>query len=477
MVKRNIFAFSLAAALVALVVFFVLENLGKKHYNPSESKESEYLVTAETIRSNYIPQYEEYSGTVHSNLDAMLSPKIMSTVEAVYVREGDRVLQGQPIIRLESRDLEAMVAQASSALKAANTYASNAKIAAQLQKTQSSTSIASAEAALKAAKEQLLMAETGPRRQERAQAQLAVEQAEAQYRNAEADYRRMEQLYNEKALPKQRLDYSKTQFEVAKAAYNAAKQQAELVEEGTRSEEIRAARERVKQAEEALRLAKASAVQDKIREQEAAAALADAKRASASLKAAVVQKGYSIIRAPFNGVVTSRNVDPGDLVAPGQSLIRIEDNSEFRIEVNVPESLTARIHPGSQVDYRIDSFSSRWEKGYIKRIVPSADPNSRSFIVHVNVPSKNGIKSGMFGRIRFSVDNRLGILVPKKAVWERNGLVGVFIADKGHARMRLVKTGKEYGDKIDIISGLSDGNRVITSGIMNLRDGSRIRED
>ncbi|MGC8834747.1 MAG: efflux RND transporter periplasmic adaptor subunit, partial [Armatimonadota bacterium] len=398
----------------------------------SAAEQEPVPVETERVSVSRLPTYAEATGTVKSRTRADLSPKIVSTVRTIAVHEGDRVFQGQPLVTLDASDLQAQAAQSEAALRAAQYQVEAARTLVQLQRSQSDVGIAQAQAALEAAKQQLAIVRTGPRRQERAQARLQAAQAEATFRNAEIEYQRMQRLYDQEVIPKQRLDAAKTQYEVAKAAYEAAKQQAELVEEGSRIEEIRAAEERVRSAEEALRLAKASAVQNQLREQQARAAAAEARRAAAALRLSRVTLGYSVLRAPFSGIVVARRADPGDLVAPGTPILTIEE-SVYRLEADVPETYIQHLFIGQRVECTIDallgSVSARSAAAVISEMVPAGDAASRTFPVKADLPRVPGLKSGLFGRLRFPVDTKSAITVPKSAVWERGGVTGVFVID------------------------------------------------
>jgi len=422
-----------------------------------------------------IPSYAEATGTVKARTQVDIAPKIMSTIRTVAVREGDHVARGQVLVTLDSRDLQAQAAQAEAGLRAAASQVQAARTAAELQRSQTAVGIAQAQAALDAAKQQLAIVRQGPRRQQRAQAELQVAQAEATFRNAEIEYQRMDRLYKEEVVPKQRLDAARTQYEVAKAALEAAKQQADLVQEGSRQEEIRAAEEQVRTAEEALRLAKASAAQNELREQQARAAAAEASRAAAALKLSLITEGYSRLVSPVNGVVVARHADPGDMVAPGTPILTIEETGRHRLEATVPESQISALKVGQRVHCIIDALGPRPVAGHVDEIVPAGDPGSHTFLVKVALPPSPGLKSGLFGRLRFPIGSQEAVTVPSQAVWERGGVTGVFVMDRGGiARVRLIKVGSSMDGRVEVLSGLSGGETVVTTGIDRLSDGMKV---
>lgn len=428
-----------------------------------------------TVRASVLPDEVSASGTVRPVLEAKIAPKIMSNVAEVTVREGDRVSRGQVLIRLESRDLEAQVVQAQAALSAALAGSRRAVTAVDLQRAQTSTGIAGAEAALKAAMEQFGIVREGARRQEKAQAQLAVAEAEAHLKNAEVELGRMKRLFDQGVIARQRLDAAQTSYDVVRAQHESAKQHAEMVAEGSRQQEVRAAEERVRQAEEALRMAKASSLQNRMSSRSAEEAHSQVAQSRAALQYAQVQLGYATIRAPMSGVVTARLVDPGDTVSPGVPMMAVEDNSLYRLEAAVPERDLSTLHIGGRVAVTIGS-DRRAAEGTVSVISPSGDPGSRKFMVKVDLPRGLAVRSGEFGRISFPVSYSSGITVPDSAIRSEGGLTFVYVVGReGRAKMQVVKTGRGTEGGIEVISGLNPGDRLVIESTGTIADGVTIK--
>ena len=193
-----------------------------------------------------------------------------------------------------------------------------------------------------------------------------------------------------------------------------------------------------------------------------------------SARAAGVVAGYTRIVSPLAGVVTAKQVENGMTVFPGTPLMTIEGDGGHRLEASVPESLAGRVKRGQRVPVTIDGAGLSLE-GRVVEVVPAADPASRTFTVKVELAGA-GIRSGMFGRAFIAAGERQGILVPKSAVMERGALPSVWTVDQGNvARLRLVKTGKPLGDRIEILSGLTAGERVIAAGLEKVVEGAKIQ--
>jgi len=422
-----------------------------------------------------VPLEAEVPGTVHPLMQARLSTKIMGRVESVTVREGDRVQAGQVLVALDARDLDAQMRQASAELNTARAAYQSAQVAAKIEDAQSQARIKQAEAAVAAAEAKLDWVRNGLRPQERAQAKSAVVAAEAAVKLAEADLRRMQMLYQEGAIAKQRLDIAQTRYDTAKAQLDIAKESYSLAQEGSRAEEIRSAEEGLRQAQAALMQARSAALQTRIRRQEIAMARARIGQGNAGIAMIQATRSYATVTAPFSGVVVQRLVDPGDMAAPGAPLLTIESDARLRLESTVPESQMRFVRLGTTVKVIIDSLGDRSFAGRVAEIVPSADTTSRTFIVKVDLPRVPGLRSGLFGRAQYSTGARKAILAPRRAIRQHYDLPSVFVVDdQGTAHLRLVTLGKTCQDRVEILSGLTPGERIITEGIDHIADGVQV---
>jgi RND family efflux transporter MFP subunit len=158
----------------------------------------------------------------------------------------------------------------------------------------------------------------------------------------------------------------------------------------------------------------------------------------------------------------------------GTPLLTVEDNSSFKLEVNVDESLLEKVKVGLSVNVNIDSIGKQL-KGQIYEAVPAVDPVSRTFLVKIYIDSES-LKTGLYGRVLIPKEQRKTILVPKVAIVEKGQLVGVYVVDnKGIITYRLIKTGKTYNDDIEVLSGLKDGVRIVVDGIDNVVDGGIVK--
>jgi RND family efflux transporter MFP subunit len=195
-------------------------------------------------------------------------------------------------------------------------------------------------------------------------------------------------------------------------------------------------------------------------------------QAEGRARAAQVEVGYAGLHAPFGGVVTARLAEPGDLAAPGQTLLVIEDAGGREIVVGVPDDLLAGIRPGMVVPARIGAAEQRVEAKVIA-VVPFSDPGSRTAEVRLSAPA--GLPSGASAVAEFAVGSTDGIRVPAGTLIRRGQLVGVFLfAADSTVRLRWIRIGRVEGGVAEVLAGLEDGDLVALRP-ESLRDGARAR--
>jgi RND family efflux transporter MFP subunit len=195
--------------------------------------------------------------------------------------------------------------------------------------------------------------------------------------------------------------------------------------------------------------------------------------AQSAVAEATAMMSYVEITAPFDGIITKKWADMGDLAAPGKPLVDIEDPSALQMQADLPETLNANIKPGDQLPVRVAPVTNDVE-GTVAEMSPITDPNSRTFLVKLDLPDAPGLRSGQFGRVAVPVGEVRAIRVPAAAVIQRGQMELVFVVVNGHAQLRLVKTGSRIGDEIELVSGLNSGEQVVTKDVSVLTDGQPV---
>ena len=240
-------------------------------------------------------------------------------------------------------------------------------------------------------------------------------------------------------------------------------------------------RARVEQARSALDGAKAQASQAQadyarvkaLLEKEAATAR-DFEAAEARAKAAQAQVGQAensareaevmlaetSVRAPFDGVIAEKLIQAGDTAVPGKPLFVLHDPARLRLEVQVPESCARKASIGMEVRTRIDSLG-REVLALIEEISPVADPQSRTFLIKATLPAELELRSGTFGRLLQPCGRKVALLIPASAVTRSGQLEIVRVVEGAEARIRHVRTGKAHEARVEILSGLREGEKVL----------------
>jgi RND family efflux transporter MFP subunit len=200
------------------------------------------------------------------------------------------------------------------------------------------------------------------------------------------------------------------------------------------------------------------------------AALTEFQVAEAQEAEANAMADHTVLRAPFAGVVTSKVANVGDTAMPGQPVLVVEDPSALRLEATLPEADARSLTQGQSVAVRIDAVGENLA-GTVAEISPTADPTSRTVLAKVDLPSDPRVHSGLFGRLLLAGPQEArAVVVPMTAIVLRGQLESVFVVERGVARMRLVRTGRQRDGAIEVVSGLSDGEAVVSSDVGELLD-------
>lgn len=274
-------------------------------------------------------------------------------------------------------------------------------------------------------------------------AESAHAAAQANEKLAQTTFGRYQTLFERRSVSPQEFDEVRTRYEIAKA-------------ENERADRM-------------LQVAKARRSQVQARIDQAKADVANAQ----------VYLGYSRIYAPIDGVVVSKQSDVGSMAVPGTPLLTIDSSSHYQLQASVEESQLGKIGLNDHVRVVVEAVGGKELDGTVDEIVPAADPASRTYIVKVGLPNVSGaqMKSGLYGKARFVTGQRKVLAVPQVAIVQQGQLTGVFVVDpSGVARLRLIKTGKSFGDRVEVLSGLAESEQIVSENVTGIRDGIPVRE-
>lgn len=251
------------------------------------------------------------------------------------------------------------------------------------------------------------------------------------YQFAKKTYERFKKLYEARAIPRQKLDEIETKM-------IGAKSQLDML--NAKLEQIKAKEKQIK----------------------------------AKLKYAEVMKGYAFVYSPFDGLVIKKMANIGDMAAPGMPLFIIGDKN-LRFFSQIDEQLFDKVNIGDELKIEIPTLHKELT-GTVVEKSNSIDPMNRSFSVKLEIPYEEGISNGMYGKLYIPVKSEEKIVIPKSALVKWGQLRGVYVIDKnGLLHLTFVKIGEEKEDKVEILSGLKVGDKIVASQVEKACDGCRIK--
>ena len=249
-----------------------------------------------------------------------------------------------------------------------------------------------------------------------------------------------------------RLDGDRVRLEAQRAAANVHK----LENNYRRSQELRAQKLVSADADEQIRF--------------------ELETARANLALAQLEYSYTNITAPISGVVAQRMVKPGNLINLNAPVFRIVDNSHLEAVLNVPEHEMSVLKQGMPLRMLVDAIPGTIFEGKVDRVSPVIDSGTGTFRVVCAFTGNDTLRPGMFGRIEVVYDQRDNVLtMPRVALLEDEGESAVYIVRGNKAARIPVKLGYTNGEFAEVLSGLKEGDRVITAGKVAVRDGTEIQ--
>jgi RND family efflux transporter MFP subunit len=281
--------------------------------------------------------------------------------------------------------------------------------------------------------QQALAALDGARRGESA-AQAAVRVAEANDRLAQSTYERYRKLAAGESASAQEFDEVKAKAESAKGALAQSQSM------------LSAAKQRVDMAK-------------------------------AGLDAAAATRQDMVLKSPYEAVVTQKMVEPGDLAGPGRALIRLEANMGYRVVFVLEEARIHSITTGQKLAVAFPTLTDIRSEGTVEAIMPVSDAATRSVEVKLALPPLPALRSGVFARVYVPGGQSKMIRIPQSAVVTRGQLTGIFKVDaENMIRFRLVRTGRADAGEVEILTGISEGDRYVVSPGPQMADGLRAEE-
>jgi RND family efflux transporter MFP subunit len=320
-------------------------------------------VKVSNIIANNNNPFLSVSGKIQATNSADLSTRMMGFVKKVHVNVGDKVKKGQLLVSINNTDLQA----------------------------------------------------------KKAQVDASIAQAQTAFINAEKNYNRFKNLFASSSISQKEMDDMTTNYQMAKAGLESAKQM---------KNEINA------------------------------------------------QFTYSNITAPFSGIITNKNIDAGDMANPGMPLISLESPKDFKVVAMVPETEISEIEKGTDVNVLVKSID-KTVKGKVTEVSTSAKNTGGQYLVKVNLDKTNvSILSGMFATVQFPLEQKTKsemVLIPMDVIVKNGQLSGVYtVSQTNTALLRWLRLGRTYGNNVEVLSGLNANESYIISADGKLFNGAKI---
>ncbi len=363
MKRTNNYSISIKAIITIVTVAMLTQACGGNVAKDTKQAE-EIKITTKILAQSTVPVKNQFTGTVSSVKQSILSTRIMGQIDKVLVSEGDMVESGQLLLTIRSSDIKA----------------------------------------------------------KQKQVEATITQAQAAFKHAQDDFNRIQTLHKRNSATQKELDDITVHLEMTKAQLEAARKAKEEVSE---------------------------------------------------------MLNYANIRAPYAGVITQKFADSGDMANPGMPLLALEAPGLFEVNARIPESEINKVERGDKVEVSINACKEPVE-GIISHISPSSRFSGSQFEASITLLPKSdqakAIRSGVFAHVDHLKGSESKLLIDKTLLIERGQLHGVWVvSETNHALLRWVRTGKSYYNKIEVLSGLSEGNKLITSAEGRLFDGAKLQ--
>ncbi len=427
-------------------------------------------VKLKTIESQMVEDSTTIVGTLDAPQSVNVRSEINGRIREILVSEGQRVEAGQMIFRVESDELEAELFQAQAQLENAQ-----ARLA-QLRAGSRPEEIAQAQAQLNQAIARLNNARQGARPEEIAQARAQLDSAKAELDLAQERVRRYRILREEGAISQDRFDEIIKTERQASSGVTQAQRNLDAQSKG-RTSDLNELEAGVEQARQNLQL-----LRNGTRREEIDQAQADVSQASARVNMVEVQIDKAQIISPFTGIMGDIPIKQGDFVNSGDQLATITENDVLEANLAIPLEEAEDLTIGLPVEI-LDNQGQVLATGQISFVSPNVNPNTQLILAKATLNRSSGnLLNQTSIRARVIWRESQGIVVPSTAISRMGGNNFIFVAEPGGnsdepsfiAKQRSVELGRLQGNNYQVLEGLEVGEQIVTAGILNLRDESPI---
>jgi HlyD family secretion protein len=347
-----------------------------------------------------------YSGTIEAT-QSHLAFQTGGRVWRVEVREGQSVVKDQLLAELDPAELRTRLEQAKANLEKSLKNQEQAQTLFKVYTQTLPSEEARAEAGVRALKSQLDELRAGTRPQEVDRAKQAMQSAEAVLGDAQKNADRYETLFGKGTVSEKERDTVRLRYETALREYERSRSTYDLAREGSRAETIRTAEARLAEGEASLNQARSNLARIEVAQKDAQAARAQVAAARATRDQTAIQLDYAQLKAPRAGVITSRSIEPGEVVTAGREVLTLSDLATVDLKIFVDETQIGKVKPGQKAEVRVDTFPGRSFTGTVTFISPEGEFTPKIiqtrkervklvYLIKVAIPNPaSELKSGM----------------------------------------------------------------------------------
>jgi RND family efflux transporter MFP subunit len=199
--------------------------------------------------------------------------------------------------------------------------------------------------------------------------------------------------------------------------------------------------------------------------------------AQANINNIKVQMENATITSPINGIVTNRNINPGEIASPGTPLLTIADTAKLKLRGTVSQESVPLLQAGGQINVTVDIYPGKTFTGTIESVGPMAVSTGEYFPIEISIPNSGDIKPGLSAHASLDMTSPDGVVVPLSAVVQNNGQSYVFVIKDNTAAKRIVVTGLKNDKEIQILQGIEAGEKVAVTNVNNLFDNMPVQAD
>lgn len=411
-----------------------------------------------------------------------LSPELSARIASLSVREGDAVVKGQVLLRLNGADLQAALNEAIASRTQAHSEIGRATSAFRSLETQVAARVNAAEKGVAQAQAQLAQVKKGPRSELLEQARRRLESALAAQDEAMRAHVRAEGLFEKGVIARATLEVAKARALAAQAAAAEAQSYLEMLAEGPTPEEVRSAEAAVESSRSQVRVAESGRADLPVLHRAIETARAALEQAEASVKFAKANLSKSVVRSPVDGFVNRIFAETGAIGSPLAAALSVVTREDIHIEaeissedaakarVGMPLSVTSAAYPGTVFGAKLERLAA------VGELKPDAAIRTR--ILRARVVLDEGwarFRPGMEVDVEGTTVLKRALSVPSDAIVVKGGKVFVYLVRNGKAEVREVKTGYSNMLKTEIVSGIQSGDEVVLRGKEALDDGVAVR--